>query len=69
MIEKGTIQQAKKILGYVIGIIGVSLIFKKEETLSFVANTGFFMGNFYVSSLSILLIVTSYFFVIAGRRN
>ena len=69
MIQKKTMQQTKKILGYLIGIIGIALIFAKEGTLSFVTDTGFFAGNFYFSILSILLIITSYFLIIAGRQN
>jgi len=68
MIKKGTMQQTKKILGYIIGILGISLIFAKEGALSLVANTGIFIGNFYFSVLSILLIISAYFLIIAGRR-
>lgn len=68
MIKKGTMQPIKKILGYIIGIIGILLIIIKETTLNFVTNTGFFIDKFYFSILSILLIISAYFLIIAGRR-
>lgn len=68
MIKKGTMQPIKKILGYIIGIIGILLIIIKETTLNFVTNTGFFIDKFYFSVLSILLIISAYFLIIAGRR-
>jgi len=68
MLNKGSMLKFKKMLGYLIGIIGISLIVSKEKTLSLVVDTGFFINNFYFSILAILLIIISYFLIIAGRR-
>ena len=68
MLEKGSMLKVKKVLGWIIGIIGILLIVSKETTLNFVANTGFYISNFYFSILAILLLIISYFFIISGRQ-
>lgn len=69
MLEKGTMRSVKKILGWIIGIIGVLLIVSKESTLNFISNTGLYVSNFYFSILAILLVISAYFLVIAGRQS
>ena len=68
MLEKGTMRPIKKILGWIIGAIGVLLIISKENTINFIINTGFFIDKFYFSILAILLLIVSYFLIKSGTQ-
>ena len=67
MMSKGTMLPLKKILGWISLIIGILLIISKDKIIRTIT-IGFFIGNFYVSLLSILLLIIAYFFIISGRR-
>jgi len=68
MLEKGTMRTFKKVLGWIIGAIGVLLIISKENTVNFIANTGFFIDKFYFSILAIILLIGSYFLIKSGAQ-
>ena len=61
MFERGQMRGTKKIMGLVIGIIGIGFLFNIGQINTIV------LENLKVTG--ILLLVISYFMVISGRQN